>query len=380
MNHLHRRLTSFRIFYSNFYRGFIGKKVSDPKEISMTKYFMYLFAIIFMLTASDCRKNPVGPIDDTPGRRDYTWFVDTIYAGGNIIRGIDGISQTDVWAISEAGDLSKTFYHFNGTKWSTDGINRSIAPEAIHAFASNDIWCVGLQGDIWHYNGTAWSSQAKIPPPNTNYYDLQDVDGNSSTDLYAVGNFSYNGGDLYPLMYHYDGNTWTRVNVQNILDCSLYKIRCYTQDKALVMGSTHKPDGSVPDSSKIYLFSGDNLQEIYSAVETVGSMGDIAKVPGGILLLKGRGLFFFDGTNQQELITIQNSEFGNSVVGRGIKDVFFGMWDGIAQYNGADIQYLYNFSDPNIRIDFIKVFPNSIFINSYNRTLQINIIFRGYLK
>jgi hypothetical protein len=109
-------------------------------------------------------------------------------------------------------------------------------------------------------------------------------------------------------------------------------------------------------------------------------MGDIAKVPGGILLLKGRGLFFFDGTNQQELITIQNSEFGNSVEGRGIKDVFFGMWDGIAQYNGADIQYLYNFSDPNIRIDFIKVFPNSIFINSYNRTLQINIIFRGYLK
>jgi hypothetical protein len=97
-------------------------------------------------------------------------------------------------------------------------------------------------------------------------------------------------------------------------------------------------------------------------------------------MLKGRELLFFDGINQQELITVQNSEFGYSVEGRSIKDVFVGMLDGIAHYNGSDIEYLYNFSDPNIRGDFIKVFPNSLFINTYNNSKHINIIFRGYLK
>jgi len=46
---------------------------------------------------------------------------------GNIIRGIDGISQTDVWAISEAGDLSNIFIISMALNGQQIGINRSIA-------------------------------------------------------------------------------------------------------------------------------------------------------------------------------------------------------------------------------------------------------------
>jgi hypothetical protein len=329
-----------------------------------------------------CRDNGISPIEDaTPGRRDYTWFIDTIYAGGNIIRGIDGVSPSDVWAISSPGDFSQTFYHFDGVKWSTDGANRSIAPEAIHAFASNDVWSVGLGNDIWHYDGNAWNFHTILTADSSNFYSLEDIGGYSSTNMYAVGLHSYQGSDidLHPLVYHFDGNNWLRINIQDVV-CTLYKIRFFSLNKALVLGLKNQNSNTSTDTNKIFIFNGNNLQEIYSGVNGAGAFADIAQIPGGILMLKGRDLFFFDGANQQDIITVQNSKFGYSVEGRSTKDVFLGMMDGIAHYNGTDIQYLYNFSDPNSRMDFIKVFPNSIFINTFNNSKQINIIFRGYLK
>jgi len=101
---------------------------------------------------------------------------------------------------------------------------------------------------------------------------------------------------------------------REFLTVSLYKIRCYTQDKKALVWDQHINQMVCPMSSRIYLFSGDNLQEIYSAVETVGSMGDIAKSSWRILLIKRERIVFFDGTNQQELITIKNQ---NWQIGRG---------------------------------------------------------------
>jgi hypothetical protein len=326
-----------------------------------------------------CKDNGISPIQDTPGRRDYTWFVETIYAGGNIINGIDGASPTDVWAVSIPGDFSQTFYHFNGAKWSTDSINRSISPFSVRAFTSNDVWSVGLQGDIWHYNGTSWSQHTKIPPPNTNYYTLEDVDGNSSTDLYTVGNLSYSGSDLHPLIYHLSGNSWSQINIQDVPFCTIFKIRFYAPRKSLVIGLKHLPDGSSPDSSKIFSFDGSNLNEIYSAQDNQDGLADIARVTDGIIVSKGRRLVLFNGTQEQDITTIQSALFGSVVEARSIKDIFLGMNDGIAHYNGSDIQYLFKFSSTHVGGIGIKLFANSAFIVTYFRDQNMNVVYRGYL-
>ena len=51
-------------------------------------FLLVIFAVI--MTLSSCNK-VVGPHYATqPGPRDYTWQVDTINAGGNILSSIDG--------------------------------------------------------------------------------------------------------------------------------------------------------------------------------------------------------------------------------------------------------------------------------------------------
>lgn len=360
--------------------GYEYSSVRNGKGNGMTKNILFVYCTLLILIGSDCKNNPITPPDDTPGRRDYTWFVDTIYAGGNIIRGIDGVSPNDVWAISEAGDFSQTFYHFDGTKWSTDSAYQSMAPEAVRAFASNDVWSVGLSGDIWHYNGTSWSQNAKIPPPNTNYYTLEDVDGIISSDLFTVGNYSISGSDLHPLIYHLSGNSLSRINIQDVPFCTIFKIRFYAPGKSLVIGLKHLPDGSSPDSSKIFSFDGSNLYEIYSAQDNQDGLSDIARIVDGIIISKGRRLVFFNGNQEQDITTVQSTSFGNVIEARSTKDIFLGMSDGIAHYNGGDIQYLFKFDITPFGGIGIKLFANSAFIVTYYRDQNMNVVYRGYLK
>lgn len=346
----------------------------------MTKYFVSIVVFACMFLGLCCKDNGITPIEEVkPGRRDYKWFIDTIYAGGNYINGINGVSSNDVWVISNPGDFSQTFYHFDGMKWSTDGANRSIAPEAIRAFASNDVWAVGLGGDIWHYNGTSWNRHTKIPSPNTNYYSLASLDGNISTNLYAVGNLSYTGSDLRQLIYHLNSGLWSRIDIPDSI-CSLIKIRFYAPGKALILGGKYAPDGSAPDTSKIFTFDGNNLHEIYSAHGNYLGKGNFATIPGGVIISKGMKLTFFDGTSEIEIITIKNDLFRNGLEARSVKDIFLGMNDGVAHYNGSDIQYLLNFSNSNYFGILIEAFENSVFIAANDRNLQKIIVFRGYLK
>jgi hypothetical protein len=329
---------------------------------------------------SDCKKNPIAPPTDTPGRRDYTWFIDTIYAGGNIISSIDGVSTSDVWVTSVPGSSSQIFYHFDGTKWSTDNVNRSFDPERIRAVASNSVWSVGFSGDIWHYDGNQWGAQAKLTADSNFVVGLESIDGDSPIDLFVVGEFFAPGDNMHPLIYHLSGNTWYRIGIQDLLDCNLYKIRFYSPGKALILAGKHLPDGSAPDSSKIFAFESNSLREIYSNVAGQDGYGDFAPVPNGIIIAKGRNLFLDNRDGETFITKIQNSYFLNGVEARNEKDIIIAMTDGIAQYNGADVQYLYHFLGTSTRIYGMKLFTNGAFIVARDLSMNTNYIYRGYLN
>ena len=109
-------------------------------------------------------------------------------------------------------------------------------------------------------------------------------------------------------------------------------------------------------------------------------LANFTKISGGIIISRGLHLTFFDGSHEQDILTVQSSLFVNSVEARNIKDIFLGMSDGIAHYNGTDVQYLFKF-DTNFRgSEIIKVFAKSIFISTNNWNTNINLIYRGYLN
>jgi hypothetical protein len=339
-----------------------------------------LLAIIstVIMTLSSCNK-VVGPHYATqPGPRDYTWQVDTINAGGNILRTIDGSSDSSVWAVGEAGDFRYTIWHFDGRKWSTDSADRPLSPTAVRAISPTDVWAVGEDGQIWNYNGIEWSQQARMAlPSGAQLMFLESIDGYSESDLYADGEYFDSLNNTYPLMYHFNGNSWNKVNIQSIPDLGLYKMRFFAPGKALILGYKSGPNAAPPDSEQIYMFNGSSLQLKYSGPETLDGAADFATIHGGIAVLEGRKILFSDGGTFQTLTTVAQPEFGGQIAARSTQDIFIRMLDGIAQYNGTDVQYI--FTRPNLNISAMIAFPNSIFAIGYSYTTHLNYVYRGYL-
>lgn len=139
----------------------------------------WLFAIV---ACSD--EEPVKP---APGKRNYTWTIDTIAFPGSIqtlMSRIYGFSAKDVYVVghNEIGSQG-LMWHYDGDKWSnvTLGVNYggtipgAFSLRGITGSSNHDLWCYGDelvrrgnryagQGILIMYNGTVWS---KIPHPDT---------------------------------------------------------------------------------------------------------------------------------------------------------------------------------------------------------------------
>lgn len=90
-------------------------------------------------------------------------------------------------------------------------------------------------------------------------------------------------------------------------------------------------------------------------------------------------MIFLNGSGEANLATIQEPNLGGKIDARSTEDVFLTMTDGVAQYNGTDVQYLFKFQNPNVHVSFIKAFPKSVFVGASDFSTNINFVYRGYL-
>ena len=192
----------------------------------MTKYFMYLFAVILLLAGSDCKKNPVGP--PPPNGSDTTshaisWYVDTLGAQG-YVNDVWVFANNNVWAVGQIylndstgkPDMSNPYNcaHWDGNKWALIKIPTALYGGSIYyasistifAFSENNIWTFCNAGSYSQWNGTAWKTEY-VPARSGGGNKLW---GSTSSNLYLVGT---NGS-----ISHYDGSTWTQMNSNTIVD------------------------------------------------------------------------------------------------------------------------------------------------------------------
>ena len=108
------------------------------------------FLAVFFIALSGCRDKGTEPVDNTPpGRRDYTWTVDTLRARpGDLIWlwNLWGSSAADVWAVghADASDLAR--WHYNGSTWTRDSTRLSSNLQCVFGFAQNDVWLCDSPG------------------------------------------------------------------------------------------------------------------------------------------------------------------------------------------------------------------------------------------
>ena len=343
----------------------------------------YIKAILFILSFTiafvffSCEKG-TEPEQLKPGRRDYTWEVDTLKAWNTYLLKMWGSSPTDIWAVGHGCCLEENIWHYDGTKWTTDGVWRGISPWCIYGFSENDIWIGGDDGKIWHYNGSDWSeSLAYSEELNYEYLGIifYDIWGEKPNDIYAVGLAVIGDKVFLGIMMHYDGDKWSRVNVEPTKG-AFYEIKKGSKANEKYYVYNIIPFTN-PDSAKYFEFDRENLNEIQSSQDRWHSL---TIIDGEVIFTIDNGIYTFEN-NSFNLITKNPYENNyQGVFGRNRKDIIWTMDNGLTHYNGTDFEYILNFDQKSLSDGF--VFENEVFFvaNDFYNNNANNLIYHGVLK
>jgi hypothetical protein len=293
--------------------------------------------------------------------RGSTWRRFPVRDGSRFIAltSVDARTANDAWAVGEGVDrltLHGVAVHWDGTNWTQDRSPGASGPvlTGVAAVAADDVWATGvgflfrgrpgprpmtndavatlrrayrdaaargLRPDprvvagvsrrvaevavIRHFDGTRWTTVAH-PAGDVRWTRLNDVDGTSSGDVWAVGTrrFILSNGDDIPggrstLIEHFDGSNWTHTQAPapGSERNSLYSVDAVSADDAWAVGfqrdeHTRRPlvlhyDGSrwsvVPTpgfgrSSELLSVSAAGPNDVWATGEFRGDKGEFHKL------------------------------------------------------------------------------------------------------
>jgi len=314
-----------------------------------------------------------------PGRRDYTWSVDTLAnEPGGFIYDIWGSSPSDVWAGSPTG--VHVLWHFDGTKWAPWPHAQQISPgfdiQCLYGFARDDVWGGSDNGELYHFNGEKWSVAFTYSIKGMGQPEFTDIWGTSPTDMYAVGRALPNSG--YPMksfLLHYDGRSWKQLLVTNF-GVQFQRVRM-ERGVIFITGTQNGP----PSTNLIYEYMNGRLIELLSKtrdeVYTVW-MNDIGNEiyfeVGNAIEIYKRGHFF-------PVMALPDSETVVGVSGRNKNDLFIYTFGGILHYNGTNTKYLLRVPKDIPRSPFREMlFKNQVFFTVLDvKSGVTNLIVHGVL-
>jgi hypothetical protein len=338
-----------------------------------TTLIFILTVILLGIISCDTTEPPIDNI--LPGRRDYTWTIDTLNTPAyTLVRRMWGSGPNDVWAILSGADLDKTIWHYDGNSWTTDGVFRSIEPASIFGFAYDNIWLGGHQGEIWHYNGSSWDpNTVLVATPNTTI-TWENIWGVNPNDIYAVGayedrNLLNNNG----VIAHFDGNSWNLLSINTT--GNLIQIYKDKEGFYIVRGIHY----GLIDTSKVFLFNQNNLTEIYSKIATSLYEASICIADGKVLISYEKSIYTYSKNDFKLYYNVGVENYGSVLEGRSLKDIFLGMRDGIAHYNGNDVQYLLYQPNSNSFATSWEILMNTVFFPFYDLSNGRIYMYKGTL-
>jgi hypothetical protein len=149
----------------------------------------------------------------------------------NKLFGVTALSSSNAWAVGyyqgNSGGVLTLVEHWNGTAWSvvpSPNPSGFIANQlfAVSAFSANNIWAAGTsqtnnnvtQTLTEHWNGTAWSVVPSVNP-GASFSTLKGVVAVSSTNAWAVGNYTNQQGASQTLTEQWNGTAWSVVPSAN---------------------------------------------------------------------------------------------------------------------------------------------------------------------
>ncbi len=305
----------------------------------MKRAIILTIVSVFLFISFSCKENGITPPEDKPGRRDYTWTVDTLKVpeGRSLPFRMWGANANDVWAVGLAYLNAYCIWHFDGISWKNYVPDKYIDPRGIWGTSRNNIWIGSTDGAFWHYDGFQWSKFQETNIPNYRPFVNQAIIGNRADNIYAVGFADSIAGKSYKaIIMHFNGNRWEMVNIPSIQQSF---IRIY-YDKITGNFLIYALEFDTTDEY-IYMFDGKNLNQIYTSENhTLMMIGE------KIYLQNKNKILRFNGNKFEPFLELSADKYVGNALGRNEKDFFTINVDGIGHYNGTDLITI--FVKPNI--------------------------------
>ena len=286
-----------------------------------------------------------------------------------------GSSPSDVWVCSP-GDADKIFYHYDGQVWKSDQVQRTFSPLSINSLNSNEVWSCGFLGKIWTFNGTHWIEFYSYSPKVDTSIILQEIRGFSTSSIYAVGQYFLGAQNYWGIILHYDKRVWKEINIAKTRTLFV-KISKDLNGKYYLLGLTQQNYNE--NGYQLYEFNGTELKIIHSGSQNKDEFGNILELGEKIYFIIGFDFYSYDGKSFIKVGRLSdNPKFLNVGIGRNEKDIFLGMRDGIAHYNGENTVYLFQTKD-NVFVRKGVVFNKDVFFLGRDINGN-NLIFHGKLN
>lgn len=338
------------------------------------------FGLIILLLFNSC-DSPTEFIDNTvPGRRDYSWTIDTLNAPGNSYYDLWASSPTDVWTVS-GSNWEQSIFHFDGNKWSSSQIVGLFGIDGLWGFAANNIYVGADNGSIWKYDGNNWNLFARLKKDGTDYILFQNIWGESPNDFYAFGaGPDSNGGFNNSVIAHYLNGNWNMLNTDGIIGNvgHLYKNKL---DNKIYLNTYRIGNGEYFDSTLIYEYSKKTYKQLYSSVWTKGTQADLSFIDGEVYFVLGNRIARCVYNQLETYLNVNNPNFYQRIWGRSAKDIFLLMTDGLVHYNGTDLKYLFYFNvTPATQIFGAALFQKEVFFLVKEARTHQNLVYHGKLN
>ncbi|MCA9664907.1 MAG: hypothetical protein KC503_04940 [Myxococcales bacterium] len=123
----------------------------------------------------------------------------TTLTSGNPMRGIWGISASDVWAVGDNGKI----LHYTGSSWAAVTSPTTANLYAVWGTAADNVYAAGLDGTVLRWDGSTWAKVAMTV--QTYFYALW---GTGASNIFAVGQSLFAPDEQIVV---YNGTNWAKL-------------------------------------------------------------------------------------------------------------------------------------------------------------------------
>ena len=345
-------------------------------------FAVFFFLSLILLLNLSC--NTTDPTDDLkPGRRDYTWTVDTLanIAQSNSYTELWGYDPQHVWIAGDSWDLDKNILEFDGTNWRAVPLPSQPPapyPWALFGLDANNIWAAGYS--FWKHNGTEFEYYNKYSINGYSKILTNDIYGIDLNHLYAVGNAEDDStGHFNPFIMQFVSDQWAVKEITN-MNGIFVNVKVSKADPNTLYLLLYDENDTGNHYYRIFKYANNAFIELHNTELNVNDIPWITTLNGEVAFGWDRKVYYlFNGQPKLFYDFSSTIKLYSAFWGRNTKDLFFEATGGVGHFNGEDIQVLYPINKKFYIMNCL-FFNNEIFLLYYEFESFKFYVLRGKLK